>query len=136
MTATRTLVSAALRAIPALLLLAAAPARTVTIYRDTYGVPHIYATTDAGAAFGLMYAQAEDNFWQLEEDYIRMLGRVAEIDGPRGLANDILVRAYESEKRAKEHYAHGGSKRHDFPCCRLLMDDHVERRRSACGLEP
>ena len=46
-------------------------ARSVTIYRDTYGVPHIYAKTDAGAAFGLMYAQAEDNFWQLETDMIR-----------------------------------------------------------------
>ena len=34
---------------------------SITIYRDTWGVPHIYAKTDAGAAFGLMYAQAEDN---------------------------------------------------------------------------
>jgi penicillin amidase len=92
-----------------LLLAAATPARNVTIYRDSYGVPHIYAATDAGAAFGLMYAQAEDNFWQLEEDYIRMLGRVAEIEGPHGLSNDILVRAYESEKRAKDHYAHAGA---------------------------
>ena len=69
MTARQTPVSAGARLILLLLLLAAAtPARNVTIYRDSYGVPHIYAATDAGAAFGLMYAQAEDNFWQLEED--------------------------------------------------------------------
>jgi acyl-homoserine-lactone acylase len=37
--------------------------RSVTIRRDTWGVPHVYAKTDAGAAYGLMYAQAEDNFW-------------------------------------------------------------------------
>ncbi|MCU1238718.1 MAG: Penicillin amidase, partial [Candidatus Solibacter sp.] len=66
--------------------------------------------TDAGAAFGLMYAQAEDNFWQLEEDYIRLLGRAAELDGPRGLSSDILVRAYESPRLAKEHYAHANPK--------------------------
>ncbi len=53
-------------------------ARWVTIYRDTYGVPHIYGPTDASVVFGLMYAQAEDNFAQLEDDYIRALGRAAE----------------------------------------------------------
>src|SRR6516165_5577999 len=85
-------------------------ARSVTIYRDTYGVPHVYARTDAGAIFGLMYAQAEDNFWQLEDDYIRALGRAAEINGLPGLASDILVRAWETEKRARDHYVHAAPK--------------------------
>jgi acyl-homoserine-lactone acylase len=79
-------------------------ARSVTIYRDTYGVPHVFAKTDAGAVFGLMYAQAEDNFWQLETDYIRVLGRLAEVDGPAGLANDVLRHAWEVERRGREHY--------------------------------
>src|SRR5438270_6122491 len=97
-------------------LLAAAPlcagpapqqmARSVTIYRDTYGVPHIFAKNDAGAVFGLMYAQAEDNFWQLEHDFIRMIGRMAEVEGQAGISNDILTRAWETEKRAREHYDH------------------------------
>ena len=85
-------------------------AQSVTIYRDTYGVPHIYAKTDASVVFGLMYAQAEDNFWQLEQDYIRIIGRSAELDGRGGIANDILVRAYETEKRAKAHYQGAGPK--------------------------
>jgi acyl-homoserine-lactone acylase len=72
---------------------AAVDPRSVTIYRDTWGVPHIYAKTDAGAAFGLMYAQAEDNFWQLETDYIDSLGRAAEVEGERRLQSDILYRA-------------------------------------------
>ncbi len=79
--------------------------RSVTIYRDTWGVPHIYAPTDAGAVYGLMYAQAEDNFPQLETDYIRALGRAAETEGRRGLSGDILYRAYEVESRAKAAYA-------------------------------
>jgi acyl-homoserine-lactone acylase len=89
---------------------AAVDPRSVTIYRDTWGVPHIYAKTDAGAAFGLMYAQAEDNFWQLETDYIRALGRSAEVEGVRGISGDILYRAYEVEKRAKEAYAQADPK--------------------------
>src|SRR5712692_3027391 len=80
-------------------------ARSITIYRDTWGVPHIYAKTDAGAAFGLMYAQAEDNFWQLETDDIRSLGRSAEVEGMRGIAGDLLYRADEVEKRTKDAYA-------------------------------
>src|SRR5215510_13964791 len=64
---------------------AAEMARQVTIYRDTYGVPHIYAPTDAACVFGLMYAQAEDNFRQLENNYIGLLGRAAEIYGELAL---------------------------------------------------
>src|SRR4051812_17778371 len=79
-------------------------AHSIAVYRDTWGVPHVFAKTDAGAAFGLMYAQAEDNFWQLEADYIRILGRSAEVEGTRGIAGDILYRAYEVEKRTKEAY--------------------------------
>src|SRR5580704_8734544 len=85
-------------------------AANVTIYRDTWGVPHVYAKTDAGAVFGLMYAQAEDNFWQLEEDYIRSLGRAAEIYGPRSVASDAILRAFEVSKRAMAQYEHAGPK--------------------------
>src|SRR5262249_39705415 len=45
-------------------------ARSVTIYRDSFGVPHVFGKTDASVVFGLMYAQCEDNFWQLETDLI------------------------------------------------------------------
>src|SRR5436853_7542005 len=54
-------------------------ARSVTIYRDSYGVPHIFGPTDASCAFGYAYAQAEDNFWQIEESYIPSIGRAWEI---------------------------------------------------------
>jgi hypothetical protein len=84
-------------------------ARSVTIHRDTFGVPHIRAKTDAGAVFGLMYAQAEDNFWQLETDMARITGRAAELDGAKGLATDILVRAYESEEARERGLREGHS---------------------------
>ncbi|PYT00892.1 MAG: acylase, partial [Acidobacteria bacterium] len=49
-------------------------AHSVTIYRDSYGVPHVYGPTDASCVFGYAYAQAEDNFWQVEDNYIQAVG--------------------------------------------------------------
>ncbi len=80
-------------------------ARSVTIYRDTFGVPHIYGRTDESVVFGLMYAQAEDNFWQLEEDHINKLGRAAEVYGSSRLTGDLMVRLFETTKRAQTEYA-------------------------------
>jgi penicillin amidase len=80
-------------------------ARSVTIYRDTFGVPHIYGQTDESVVFGLMYAQAEDNFWQLEEDHINKLGRAAEVYGSSRLTGDLMARLFETTKRAKSEYA-------------------------------
>jgi acyl-homoserine lactone acylase PvdQ len=82
-----------------------ASAAKVEIIRDRYGVPHIYGKTAADVVFGLMYAQAEDNFWQIEEDYVRALGRQAELRGPEGLMNDLGVRLFETLRQAQEEYA-------------------------------
>jgi len=79
-------------------------ARSVTIYRDSFGAPHIFGKTDASVVFGLMYAQCEDNFWQLETDLTRSIGRAAEIDGEKWVANDLAYRAFEIEKLSKAEY--------------------------------
>src|SRR5262245_11811474 len=79
-------------------------ARSVTINRDSFGVPHISGKNDASVVFGLMYAQCEDNFWQLETDLTRAIGRAAEIDGEKWLANDLAYRAFEVEKLSKAEY--------------------------------
>lgn len=80
-------------------------ATEVTIYRDTYGVPHIWARTDAGAVFGFAYAQAEDNFSRVEKNYIFALGRSAEVYGPAGLELDRLNRALEIRRLAQSEYS-------------------------------
>ena len=79
-------------------------AEQVTIHRDTFGVPHIFGKTDAAVVFGLAYAQCEDNFWQLETDYINALGRAAELDGEKALARDLTFRLFEIEKLSKAEY--------------------------------
>ena len=80
-------------------------ASSVTIIRDTYGVPHIYCPTDASVVFGMMYAQAEDNFWQIEEGYIRALGRSAEVYGSSVAGKDAVIRSFEPWRLAQEEYA-------------------------------
>ena len=47
-----------------------ARAEGVTIIRDDWGVPHIYGKTDADTVFGLMYAQAEDDFYRVETNFL------------------------------------------------------------------
>src|SRR4029450_2921540 len=90
-------------------VLAASPkvekiARSVTVYRDSYGVPHVYGPTDASCVFGYIYAQAEDNFWQIEDSYIRSLGRSAEVYGDSAVAADLLNHALEIPKLARAEY--------------------------------
>jgi acyl-homoserine lactone acylase PvdQ len=66
-------------------------ARDVTIYRDSYGVPHVFGPTDASVIFGFVFAQAEDNFWQIEDSYIQALGRASEIYGEKSLDADLTT---------------------------------------------
>jgi acyl-homoserine-lactone acylase len=85
--------------------LSAALARNVTIYRDTYGVPHVFGRTDASTVFGFAYAQAEDNFWRVEENFILALGRASELYGDRSVAEDRLNHALEIPRLAQAEYA-------------------------------
>ena len=79
-------------------------AEAVTIIRDDYGVPHIYGKTDADAVFGLLYAQCEDNFNRVEQNYIWATGRLAEVDGEEALYSDLRAKLYMTEAEAKTHY--------------------------------
>ncbi|HUP22890.1 MAG TPA: penicillin acylase family protein [Thermoanaerobaculia bacterium] len=89
----------------------AAPPRTpdklaaaVTIYRDSWGVPHVYGPTDESVMFGYMYAQAEDNFWQIEDSMIQALGRSAEVYGEESVPADLLNRALEIVRLSREEW--------------------------------
>lgn len=60
----------------------------VTVYRDEWGVPHVYAETEAGAAYGLGWAQAEDRLEQLLRNYRLAAGTMAEAFGPEWIEHD------------------------------------------------
>lgn len=79
-------------------------AEQVTIYRDDYGIPHIYAKTDADAVFGLLYAQCEDDFNRVERNYIWAIGRLAEVEGESALYSDLRARLFMTREEAIAAY--------------------------------
>ncbi len=74
------------------------------IIRDDYGVPHIYGKTDADAVFGLLYAQCEDDFNRVEQNYIWATGRLAEVQGKASLYSDLRANLYMTEEEAIVNY--------------------------------
>ncbi|CAM4131804.1 acylase [Zobellia nedashkovskayae] len=76
----------------------------VEIIRDDFGVPHIYGKTDADAVFGLLYAQCEDDFNRVEQNYIWATGRLAEVDGEDALYSDLRAKLFMTEEEAKANY--------------------------------
>ncbi len=79
-------------------------AENVTIIRDDFGVPHIYGKTDADAVFGLLYAQCEDDFNRVEQNYIWATGRLAEVEGESALYSDLRAKLFMTEEEAKANY--------------------------------
>src|SRR6185503_3777945 len=69
-------------------------ARNVTITRDDWGIPHVHGRTDADAVFGLIYAQAEDDFNRVETNYLIATGRLAEAQGESAIYSDLRARRY------------------------------------------
>jgi acyl-homoserine-lactone acylase len=82
-----------------------AQARRVKITRDDWGVPHVVGKTDAQAVFGMIYAQAEDDFNRVERNYLVSLGRLAEAEGEGAIWQDLRQRLYLPHEQLKELYA-------------------------------
>ena len=79
-----------------------------TIYRDEYGIPHVFAQTLEGASFAIGYAQAEDRLEELLKNYRRANGTMSEVFGPDNLAEDLQQRLFHHGEiaRAKRYFPH------------------------------
>ena len=80
-------------------------AQSVTIIRDDWGIPHISGKTDADAVFGLLYAQAEDDFNRVESNYFKALGRAAESEGEGAMYRDLRMRLINNPDSLKTIYS-------------------------------
>ncbi|QIK97062.1 acylase [Sphingomonas sp. HDW15A] len=105
------LISAALLAAPATTKMApseperlAARAANVTIIRDPLGIAHVRGGTDADAVFGMIYAQAEDDFNRVETNYLASLGRLAEAEGEKALWKDVRQRLWIDHDALRAKY--------------------------------
>jgi len=81
-----------------------ARAAEVTIQRDDWGVPHIHGPTDADAIFGLMYAQAEDDFNRIEVNFLTSQGRMAEAEGEEAIWQDLRMKLFIDPEEMKALY--------------------------------
>ncbi|HLK65526.1 MAG TPA: acylase [Bryobacteraceae bacterium] len=80
-------------------------AANVSIIRDDWGIAHVYGKTDADAVFGMIYAQAEDDFNRVETNYINAMGRLAEAEGEARIWQDLRMKIFIDPEMLKQHYA-------------------------------
>ncbi len=94
----------------------AARAADITIIRDGLGIAHVRGAKDADAVFGMIYAQAEDDFPRIERNYLVSLGRLAEAEGESALWQDVRQRLWVDHSQLQAQY------RASKPEMRALMD--------------
>ncbi len=80
-------------------------AANVTITRDDWGIAHVKGKTDAEAVFGMIYAQAEDDFNRIETNYLNSMGRLAEAEGESAIWRDLRMKMFIDPEHMKQLYA-------------------------------
>jgi len=79
--------------------------RNIEITRDDWGIAHVVGKTDADAVFGMIYAQAEDDFNRIEVNYLNSLGRLAEAEGESAIWSDLRMKLFIDPEELKKNYA-------------------------------
>jgi acyl-homoserine-lactone acylase len=82
-----------------------AQAKRVSISRDDYGIAHVKGKSDADAVFGMIYAQAEDDFNRVETNFINAQGRLAEAEGEAAIWRDLRMKLFIQPEALKADYA-------------------------------
>ena len=82
-----------------------ARADNVTITRDDWGIAHVHGPTDADAVFGMIYAQAEDDFNRIEVNFLNSQGRLAEAEGEDEIWRDLRMKLFIDPADMQQMYA-------------------------------
>jgi acyl-homoserine lactone acylase PvdQ len=77
--------------------------RTV-VYRDAWGVPHIYAPTIEAGMYAMGFSQAEDRPEELLKNFLRALGQSACFDGPNAIQSDMLSHLWDHYGTSKKYF--------------------------------
>src|SRR5579862_1762834 len=91
----------------------------VTIRRDTYGVPHILASTEEAAAFGQGYATAEDHGAELARLYLKARGEESSQFGEQFADSDFLIKQLRIHEVAEEGIAKSP------PLMKMILDAYA-----------
>ncbi len=74
----------------------------VTVYRDAYAVPHIYAENEEDLYRATGYVMAQDRLWQMDLFRRATTGRLSEIFGPDLVETDLLMRALRIPEKSQK----------------------------------
>ncbi|MDA8611524.1 penicillin acylase family protein [Flavobacteriaceae bacterium] len=78
--------------------------KNIDIVRDSFGVPHIFAPTDAEVAYGLAWAHSEDDFKTIQQGYLAGNNQLSKSIGNAGLGADFIAQFIGSEALYEEYY--------------------------------
>ena len=78
--------------------------KTVTIARDSFGVPHIFAKTDPQVSYGLAWAHAEDDFKSLQMVALPSKGLMGRALGKDGVAGDYAFALFRCREITEEKW--------------------------------
>src|SRR5690606_9638735 len=79
-------------------------AAEVTIYRGTWGVPHVFAESTPGAAYGLGDALAEDRINDVVINIRSATGQMAEVFGADHIQRDLIMRLFKNAQRCEAYW--------------------------------
>jgi len=91
----------------------------VTIVRDKWGVPHVFGKTNADVAYGLAWANAEDDFFTMQELLVASKGLSGKMMGKEGAERDFFAHSIGFRQRVNQ----------DF---HLLSDEYVRYLEGYC----
>jgi len=78
--------------------------KTVTIARDSFGVPHIFAKTDAEVSYGLAWAHAEDDFRSIQLAALPSKGLMGRVLGMQGVSGDFAFAVFRCREITEEKW--------------------------------
>ncbi|MDB5228269.1 MAG: hypothetical protein JWN78_2462 [Bacteroidota bacterium] len=93
----------------------------ITIVRDSFGIPHIFAKTDAEVAYGLAWANAEDAFFETQNLVYVGKGMMGRKKGIEGAKADYFIHAIAARRLVEEHFEKDLS-----PEFKKYMDGYVQ----------
>ena len=76
----------------------------ITIARDSFGVPHIFAPTDPEVAYGLAWAHAEDDFETLQLVVLSGKAKLGQALGKKGAKADYVINLLRCRQTVEEQW--------------------------------
>jgi acyl-homoserine-lactone acylase len=76
----------------------------IDIVRDSFGVPHIFAKTDREVAYGLAWAEAEDDFESMQQVVLPVKGLMGKVLGKKGAAGDYAFALFRCREITEEKW--------------------------------